>query len=124
MVYIFTSSVNGIDQNGKLMMTVFLSIQTSLLMISTKLFLLIFEYNLKTSSAIRYITISTNLIMMNIYLLYPEYLYITKWWLFSGIYYIFFVQTSSNEFWVASFVIAVTFVTVSMMLNRICTVKN
>jgi hypothetical protein len=117
-VFIFTSAIENIFENGKVMMIVLLLLQTSFLIAFTRLFMLKFGNDHERTSIFLNFSISSNILMIYLYLLYPEYLHITKWWVFSSLFYMFYVPHSVYEFWVAVSVIAVAFVFVNMTLER------
>lgn len=118
LIFVLTNSIAGIGRNGKTMMVVLFFMQTISLTIITKFIKLKIARNVKKKSLLTHFVISSNVVISYLYLFYPEYLYITKWWPFSGIYFIFLTPYTQMQFWAVVLIVSVSFVTATMLYKK------
>jgi len=68
-------------------------------------------------SIFRYLVLSLNILFMYLYKASPSYLFITKWWIFNGVFYIPFINQSGINFWISTLFICISLVGITMLVN-------
>jgi hypothetical protein len=110
-------SINMTDSEG-LMFFVLFFLNNWFLIAGTKLFTILNGDHIKRLSAFRYLVLSLSVLFLCLYMSFPTYLFITKWWILSGIFYIPYMDPLSLNFWISSIFIAISLVSFTVLINK------
>jgi hypothetical protein len=69
-------------------------------------------------SVFRYLTLTLNLLFLYLYMTFPSCLFITKWWILSGVFYIPFSEPRGVDFWIATIFIGISIVSLERCLRK------
>lgn len=117
-VVIFKStSINMTDSEGIMFFVLFL-LNNWFLISGTKLFTRFNGNHAKGLSIFRYLVLSLSILFLYLYISFPAYLFITKWWFLSGIFYIPYMEPSGLDFWISALFIAISLVSLTMLINK------